>query len=128
MYIATIKNKTFVNGKLTVEVNYNNGKETVSDTYDSNQTQDESWLSDRIKRKLNDLNSLSVINDSIIIGEFKFEDSDKSDKEIYQDKATQYMKYMDIARMGIIQSDRPIINELREWLKENFKNEYVNLF
>lgn len=128
MYTATIKNKTFINGKLTVEVIYSNGEESLPDTYSSNQAQDESWLSDRIKRKLNDLNSLSFINDSIIVGEFKFDKSDKSNTEIYQDKAMQYMKYMDIARMGIIQSDRPIINELREWLKDNFKNEYVNIF
>jgi hypothetical protein len=38
------------------------------------------------------------------------------------------MKYMDIARMGIIQHDKPIIIELKEWLILNFKDEYTNLF
>lgn len=39
-----------------------------------------------------------------------------------------YAKYMNIARQGFIQSDREIITTLRNWLRENFKDEYVNIF
>jgi len=128
MYTATINNKNFSGGKLTVEVTYSNGNENITDTHEVNQKQDSNWLKNIIERKLNDLNSLSDIKESIVTGVFNEEVETKSEKDLYYEKASQYIKYMDIARMGLIQHDRPIIIELREWLKSNFKDEYVNLF
>ena len=128
MYTANIDSKTFKGGKLTVLVTYSNGNENITEPHEVTQSQDTNWLNDIIKRKLNDLNSLSDISESIIIGSFNKEVQVKSDRDLYYEKASQYMKYMDIARMGIIQSDRPIIGELYDWLKANFKNEYINIF
>ena len=128
MYIANINSKTFKNGKLTVEVTYSNGNENITESHEVTQSQDINWLNDIINRKLKDLNSLSDINDSIVIGQFNKEAKIKSDRDLYYEKASQYMKYMDIARIGFIQHDRPIIIKLKEWLADNFKEEYVNLF
>lgn len=128
MYIATINNKTFKSGKLTIEVTYSNGNENITEPHEVTQSQDVNWLNDIINRKLKDLNSLSDINDSIIIGEFNNKVQVKSDKDLYYEKASQYMKYMEIARMGIILHDRPIIVELKDWLILNFKDDYINLF
>lgn len=128
MYTATINNKNFSGGKLTVEVTYSNGNENITDTHEVTQKQDSNWLKTIIERKLNDLNSLSDIKESIVTGSFTEEVPTKPDKEIYQEKAMLYLKYMDIARMGLIQHDRAIIIELRDWLKSNFKDEYVDLF
>lgn len=128
MWTANIDNKTFKGGKLTVVVTYSNGNENITDTHEVTQKQDVNWLNDIINRKLNDLNSISEINDSIIIGDFVLKETSNTNKDLYYKKASEYMKYMDIARMGIIQHDRPIIVELKEWLKNNFKNEYVNIF
>ena len=107
MYTANIDSKTFKGGKLTVVVTYSNGNENITEPHEVTQSQDTNWLNDIIKRKLNDLNSLSDISESIIIGSFNKEVQVKSDRDLYYEKASQYMKYMDIARMGIIQSDRP---------------------
>lgn len=128
MYTANINSKTFKNGKLTVEVTYSNGNENITDIHDVIHSQDSNWINDIINRKLNDLNSLSNINDSIVIGEFKENDLIESERDIYYKKATAYNRYMSIARNGFINHDRPIITELKEWLKSNFKDEYVNLF
>jgi hypothetical protein len=128
MWTANIDNKIFKSGKLTVIVTYTNGNENITENHEVTQKQDTNWLNDIINRKLNDLNSLSDINDSIVIGIFNEEVKAKSDKDLYYENASKYMKYMDIARMGIIQHDKPIIIELKEWLILNFKDEYTNLF
>lgn len=128
MYTANINSKTFKGGKLIVQVTYSNGNENITDTHEATQKQDANWLNVIINRKLNDLNSISEINDSIIIGDFVLKETSNTDKDLYYKKASEYMKYMDIARMGIIQHDRPIIAELKAWLTTNFKDEYVNIF
>lgn len=128
MYTANIDSKTFSGGKLTVKITYSNGNENITDTHESTQKQDVNWLNELIIRKLDDLNSLYDINKSIIVGEFKIDNNSKSEKDIYYEKAAMYMKYMEIARMGLIAHDRPIIVELNTWLKANFKDEYINLF
>lgn len=128
MYTAIINKKKFSGGKLTVEVIYTNGNENIIDTHEANQSQELSWLENIISRKLKDLNSLSDINDSIVIGPFSKWEQIESEKDIYYKKAIAYTRYMAIARNGFIKSDRPIIIELREWLINNFKDEYVDLF
>lgn len=70
MYTANIDSKTFKGGKLTVLVTYSNGNENITEPHEVTQSQDTNWLNDIIKRKLNDLNSLSDISESIIIGSF----------------------------------------------------------
>lgn len=128
MYTATINSKTFKGGKLTVEVIYTNGNENITDIHEATQSQESSWLKDLIDRKLKDLNSLSDINESIVIGKFNKKDIVESERDVYYKKATAYTRYMSIARNGFIKSDRPIILELREWLTSNFKDEYVDIF
>ena len=129
MYKAEITKKRLSNGKLSVDVSFENESgDKFSDTFETSQFQDTSWIGEQIKRKLSHINSLPNVSEKIEIGPFNEIVTVKTDIEIYQDKATEYIKYMEIARLGLIQSDRPIIVELRKWLKDNFKDEYVNLF
>jgi hypothetical protein len=81
MWTASINNKTFNKGKLIIEVTYTNGNENITENHEVTQKQDTNWLNDIINRKLNDLNSLSDINDSIVIGIFNEEVKAKSDKD-----------------------------------------------
>lgn len=128
MYTATINNKSFVGGKLTVEVTYSNGNENITEYIDSVQAQPITWIEETIKDKLNTLNSLEYLNDNIAIGKQDQITFGKSERLIYYNKALQYKTYLNIARSGIIRSDRPIIAELHEWLAANFKDEYINMF
>lgn len=128
MYTANINNKSFVGGKLTVEVTYSNGNENITEYINSVQAQPITWIEEIIKDKLNALNSLEYLHDNITIGKQDQITFDKSERLIYYNKALQYKTYLNIARSGIIRSDRPIIAELHEWLVANFKDEYINMF
>ena len=128
MYTANIDSKTFSGGKLTVKVTYSNGNENITEDLIYTQAQDENYIDDIISRKLNDLNSLSNLYDSIVIGNYNLKETSDSDKDLYYKKASEYMKFMNIASMGLISHDRAIIIELNTWLKANFKDEYANTF
>lgn len=129
MYKAEITNKRLSNGRLSVDVSFENENgDKFTDTFETSQYQDTSCIGEQIKRKLSHINSLPKVAEKIETGPFNEIIAPKTEKEIYQEKASMYMKYMNIARMGFIQSDRKIILELREWLRQNFKDEYVWLF
>jgi len=127
MYKADIVSTKINRGVLSVEVLFHNDEDTFTDTIETNQYQNDSWIGEQIERRLKHLNSLLLIKDSITIGSYqKTEKEPKLEHEIYQEKTTLYLNYMNTARMGIITHDRPVIIELREWLRANFKDEYLS--
>ena len=126
MYKADILSTKINKGLLSVEVSFYSDEDTFNDTFETNQYQDESWIGDQIDRKLKHLNSLALIKDSITIGTYEpGKKVPESEKEMYREKTSLYLQYMNTARTGIINYDRPIIIELREWLRANFKDEYI---
>lgn len=128
MYKASITHKKIVQGKLIVEVNFagDNG-DSFSDSFETTHEQNGFWIGEQIIRRLKDLNSLTGLTESINVGEF-IEPIVDLEREEYKMKAQQYMAYMSIARNGFVNHDRPIIQELRIWLRENFKDNYLDLF
>ena len=128
MYKANITDTNIQGGRLIVSVLFFNDTQSFTDTFETNQYQNESWIGEQISRRLSHLNSLPTLKASIVIGAFHETPRVKTDREVYQEKAARYLKFMDVARMGIIRHDRPIIGELREWLGNNFKDEYVSDF
>lgn len=128
MYKADIVSIKINRGVLSVEVLFYNDEDTFMDTIETNQYQNDSWIGEQIERRLKHLNSLALIKDNIAIGSYhKTERGPKTDHEIYQEKTNLYLNYMNTARMGIINHDRPVIAELREWLRSNFKDEYLSI-
>lgn len=126
MYKADITSTTINKGLLTVEVLFYSNNDSFKDVFQTNQQQDESWLEDQIERKLNNLNSLIKIKESIVIGPYqKTEKVLDVEAKKYHEKTILYHNYMNTARTGIINYDRPVITELREWLRNNFKDEYL---
>ncbi|MBP6522652.1 MAG: hypothetical protein KA251_06655 [Saprospiraceae bacterium] len=129
MYNAEIIDKKIENGRLSVTVLFENEKgEKFNDTFETTQYQDSAWIGKQIKRKLSHINSLPNVSEKIEVGPFNEIVIAKTDKEIYLEKSALYIKYMSVARMGLIQSDRKIILDLRDWLRGNFKDEYIHLF
>lgn len=126
MYKADIVNTTISRGKLSVEVLFHDGEDTFTDTIETTQYQDNSWIGDQITRRLKHLNSLYDLKNNIVIGPvFEKELTDPA-KELYQTKTALYHNYMNWARMGIVAHDIPIIGELRTWLRENFKEDFMS--
>lgn len=127
MYKADIVSTKINRGVLSVEVLFYSDTDTFTDTIETNQYQDDAWIGEQIERRLKHLNSLYLIRDNITIGSYqKSERTSKTEHEIYQEKTRLYLNYMNTARMGIVAHDRPVISELREWLRANFKDEYLN--
>lgn len=127
MYKADIVSTKINKGLLSVEVLFHNDKDTFTDIFETNQYQNDSWIGEQIERRLKHLNSLTLIKDSIVIGACQPSKSlEKSDRDTYYEKRTLYLNYMNEARMGTITYDRPVIIELREWLRNNFKDEYLS--
>lgn len=127
MYKAEIVSKKINKGLLIVEVLFTSDEDSFSDIIETNQYQDNSWIGEQIERRLKHLNSLANIKDAIVLGSYqKNEQPPKSELEIYQEKTALYHNYMATARLGVINYDRPIITELRQWLRDNFKDEYLS--
>ncbi len=127
MYKVEIVKKNITKGKLIVEVLFTKDEESFSDIFETTQSQDSNWISEQIKRRLGHLNSLIELSNNITLGEFLQKEKVKSEVDIYREKTNLYLKYMDTARLGVITPDRPVIQELRKWLRDNFKDEYINL-
>lgn len=128
MYKATITNKKISQGKLTVDVLFFDESDSFSERFETTQSQDKPWIGEHITQRLNHLNSLPPLGETIVLGDVDTTPREPTEEEVYREKATAYAKYMDIARQGLIQPDRPIILELRKWLRENFKDDYLKLF
>lgn len=127
MYKAKITKKEIKNGTLKVEVHFSNGVDAFIDSFETNQAQDDNWIGNQIRNKLNHLNSIPKLGDSIELGDFDEALPDPTDAEIYRDKVITYNRYMQLARDGFVAHDRPFINELREWIKDNFKDDYIDI-
>jgi len=67
MWTATIDGKEYVKGILTVQVMYKNGDDGVGESYVISSVDS---LNERIKNKLKQLEDLSVVHNSIQLGEF----------------------------------------------------------
>ena len=129
MYKATITKKKLEKDKLAVEVTFeNSGGTTYVESFETNQFQDPDWLTRHIARYLQNLNSFEALHENIVLGPFVPPTAENPNRDLYKQNAMAYMQYMEIARLGIIPSDRPIISELRAWLRTHFKDEYLNLF
>lgn len=127
MYKADIVSTKINRGLLSVEVLFHNDEDTFTDTFETNQYQNDSWIGEQIERRLKHLNSLSLIKDNITIGSYQpGKPPDKSDRDTYYEKRVQYLNYMNEARTGVIKYDRPVIKELLKWLRDNFKDEYLS--
>lgn len=126
MYKASITSKKISDGKLTVSVLFESEdtNETFTDTFETTQEQDASWIGKQIEARVKNLNSLPNLMTEIEIGPYVINEANSSRKK-YEETSSLYLRYMDAARQGYIQSDYPKIVELREWLRLNFKDEYL---
>lgn len=126
MYNAEIISTTINKGILSVEVKFSNNEDSFIDTIQTNQHQDSFWIGEQIERRLKHLNSLSQIKDSITLGTYQPSPVTKTEKQFYDEETIRYHNYMNKARLGVIGYDHPVIAKLLKWLRDNFKDEYLD--
>lgn len=129
MWTATVLSKQFVNGLLTVMVNYTNGVENFNETHTTTSPEND-WLNDIIKRKIEGLNKCDSAFNIITLGEFEIiKDKSHSPEWInYRDNIERLNTYTNLIRKGIMMESDAKFNELKTWLTDNFKDEYVDMF
>lgn len=134
MYKATILDKEFTKGMLSVTVKFNDEQidENIVETFSTNQDQPAEWLEEQIDRKLNFLNKLKESVETIeVSAEFQAKAKEVSpDKEAQSEFITDVEKLRSMKRfidLGVIESNDESYLALQAKIKSNFKTEYIGL-
>lgn len=133
MWTATINNKIITNGMLRVNVSFTDGTQTFTENYETRSGQDANWLNDNINRRINDLTSVISFADSIPIGVFTPTTpaptpEPTSGKALYEFRLKKFEAMVSAIRKGLITDTNPSFVSLKTWLKNNFVDEYIDLF
>lgn len=134
MYKATILDKQFTKGMLSVTVKFNDEQidENIVETFSTNQDQPAEWLEEQIDRKLNFLNKLKESVDAIeVSAEFQAKAKEASpDKEAQSEFISDVEKLRSMKRfidLGVLESNDENYLALQAKIKSNFKTEYIGL-
>ena len=134
MYKATIIDKQFIKGVLSVTVKFNDEDidENIVEIFSTTQDQPAEWLEEQIDRKLNFLNKLKESVETIEVAtEFQ-----AKAKEVSEDKTAQTEFIDDVNKLrsmkrfidiGIIEANDESYVALQAKIKNNFKSEYIGL-
>lgn len=135
-YHATIIDKQFFQGKLTVRVQFKNADDTDSfeEQFITTTTQDPMWPNEQIQRKLNDVNGIV----STVLPQLKLSaritpttlntaslDDPRAD---YKNDLVQFDKFVSALAKGFTDQQNADFIALKKKLTDNFKTEYLDLF
>jgi hypothetical protein len=133
-YKANVISKQFNNGLLTVVIEYTDGITTFTDKMTSRSGQDENWINDEVKRRLSDLDGVEVLKGAIALGQVipdalpKKHVTPSEPKAEYEANLKVFTAWLEALRQGLVTTDRKAFVELRQWLQDNWIDEYVELF
>ena len=133
-WTAQIKGKIITNGLLKVTVSFTDGKQTFSENYETRTSQDANWLNDNIKRRIDDLTSVEVFAESITVGAYEVKAVEQTaqptltGKALYEYRLKLFEAMVSAIRKGIITDTNTSFVNLKNWLKNNFADEYIDLF
>lgn len=134
-YIATILNKTIKNGILKVTVTFSNNETNDSFNFDfsTTQNQTDTWLNEQIQNKLQHLNSLPNVLNSIQIGSTISQTETQSTSvntsyEDYKNNLKRFQQMVNAIQKGIITKDNPDFIALKDQLSADFSIDYIDLF
>jgi hypothetical protein len=132
MWTASIVNKTWKNGLLTVELEYSDGERTFHDSMVSRSGQAADWVQAEVTRRLADLAGLDALAATIETGPVAplptRQAAQPDGLSEYAGVLRQFNAALSAARQGIVSDDAEIIHNLRQWLRDNFRPEHLELF
>lgn len=131
MWIATLRSKEFINGRLHLIVDFSNGtdhsvKEFIFDTSDQN-------LQSSVIVELNRLNNLSNLTKTILLGPVDTNvvvavpTQEDLDKSAYFQLSNKLNIALAQVSSGILAPDDKLVSDLETSVKSAFKPEYVGL-
>ena len=132
MWTVTILSAEIVRGMLRINFEFTNNGNTFTEFYDTRAGQPLSWLNRLIYQRIQDLNILENLIPVIPIGPYTpnppVVDPPDEAMETYRDKLALYYRMERILAAGVIDADNAIYLNTKQWLRDNFINDYNTLF
>lgn len=131
MWTASVTNKEIRDGLLRVTVLFAHPDGAqFSDRYETRSGQNASWLADAVQRRLDDLAGVAALADSIELGPVTAGAARSIERQPseYETKLRLFNAALSAARQGVISDDAEIVYELRQWLRDHFRPEHLELF
>lgn len=128
-WTAHVTNTELKNGMLTVTVDFKKGEQCVSEVFQTNQGQSDSWLADSVARKIAQLSAVEDLHKKIEVGQVSVEAVKATTaRDLFAADLATMNKMVAAMQQGIIERDNPAFVELKAKLKANFLPEYADLF
>jgi hypothetical protein len=128
MYTVNIVSKEILNGNLKIVVVFTDGTDTVTEQYETKTGLHPDWIKNRIKTRLNELNSLLSLYDLIPIGAYTPpEDTPDPAREEFRSKVATHDQMVRAIERGIMTEQDVAFVNIRTWLKANFIQSYSDL-
>ena len=131
MYTTGItRDVVFKDGMLSAVVEFSNGQEVLTETFETNQTQPDSWLEEQVGKKLAHLNKMLALANSNVIGEVFTEEEQAAItlKDTYKQDLASFRQFVSAIRSGFTTETNPDFIALKAKLTTNFSSEYLDLF
>lgn len=134
MWTTEIISKSISNGVLQVVVSFSDGTQTFTDKYETRNGQDANWLNDNIKRRIDDLTSVVAFADTITLGNYQIVEPVPTPEEplegkaLYERKLKKFERMVAAIRKGATTDQNVNFINLKKWLKNNFDEQYLDLF
>lgn len=132
-FTATVVNKDMVSGQLVVTLEYTDGTYTFREAMMSRGDQSGDWIAEGVKRRLAELDGVKALDAKIaagpvVVSPVVVEPSEPSDRDQYKAKLDLFNGWLNALRQGLTTTDRQSFVDLRQWLRDNWQDEYVELF
>jgi hypothetical protein len=132
-YTASVASTAFDRGQLVVTIAYSDGHQTVQETMTTRGPQDTNWIQKEVARRIAELDGLETFSASIkegpvTVSTVKLAAVASSPRDAYAAKLAEFRRWLAALREGIVPTDRASFVALRTWLKDNFIDEYIDLF
>lgn len=133
MFSATIVNKIWKNGLLTVEIEYNDGARMFHESLISRSEQADDWIEQAVKQRLAELDGLDKLATAVAIGPVvpgvkPQPTSEPTPREVYAAKLREFEAWLQALRQGVVTVDRKAFVDLKQWLLDNWQDEYLDLY
>lgn len=132
MWKATIKNKQINSaGTFLITVNYSDGERSFDEVHGTRDEIDTTWVENTIKRKLESLENISSMDNSVVMGEFTPTQTIETKeaptaKEIFLNKVQKLRMFKTLIELGVLNENNTDFIELQTELKNKFDSSLIN--
>lgn len=126
MYTAEATAKTISEGGLTITVRFSDGTNSFTEDFYANSGMDDAWLQNRVKNRLEALNSLKEFSDSLSLGAIStdVQEPQKPAAQVWVEEYILLKRMQSLVSLGIV-SDTDVAEQEAK-VKDSYKAEFIN--